>query len=185
MDELIIFWIDICHFWWKVPFFVYFGHFWGNFRALFPLDIGPVSMIPWLLNWMMFWIESADFFELNNFLNRIFLKKIILNNLLNWILSWNEWMNHLLNQYFQFLIESLLLSVLDTFCNFFLIWPVSMIPWLLNWIIFWIESSEFILNWIMIWIELNHFLAKFKHWIDSDRVSHIAHPWKPRGPSIR
>ena len=25
MNELIIFWIDICHFWWKVPFFVYFG----------------------------------------------------------------------------------------------------------------------------------------------------------------
>ena len=31
-------WIDICHFWWKVPFFVYFGHFLGNFWALFLFD---------------------------------------------------------------------------------------------------------------------------------------------------
>ena len=60
--------------------------------------------------------------------------------------------------------------------------PVSMIPWLLKWIIFWIESAEFFLNWIIFWIEscveqywmeywMNHFLAKFKHWIESDWVS--------------
>ena len=38
----------------------------------------------------------------------------------------------------------------------------------LNWIIFWIES------WVkQYWIKykMNHFLAKFKHWIESDRVS--------------
>ena len=39
-----------------------------------------------------------------------------------------------------------------------------MISWLLIWIIFWIES----------WVKeywMNHFLSKFKHWIESDRVS--------------
>ena len=35
----------------------------------------------------------------------------------------------------------------------FPIWPVSMMPWLLNWIIFWIESAEFFLNWLIFWIE--------------------------------
>ena len=60
--------------------------------------------------------------------------------------------------------------------------PVSMIPWLMNWIIFWIESAEFFLNWIIFWIEswakqywieywMNHFLAKFKNWIEWDWVS--------------
>ena len=57
-----------------------------------------------------------------------------------------------------------------------------MIPWLMNWIIFWIESADFFLNWIIFWIEswakqywieywMNHFLAKFKNWIESDWVS--------------
>ena len=60
--------------------------------------------------------------------------------------------------------------------------PVSMIPWLLNRIIFWIESAKNFLNWIILWIEsgvkqywikywMNHFLAKFKNWIESDWVS--------------
>ena len=60
-----------------------------------------------------------------------------------------------------------------------------MILWLLNWIIFWFESAEFFLNWIIIWIEswvkqywikywMDHFLAKFKHWIESDRVSNTS-----------
>ena len=59
---------------------------------------------------------------------------------------------------------------------------VSMIPWLLNWLIFWIESADFFMNWIIFWIEswvkqywieywINHFLAKFKQWIESDCVS--------------
>ena len=59
--------------------------------------------------------------------------------------------------------------------------PILMMPWLSNWIIFWIESAEFILNWIIFWngslvkqywIEywMNRFLAKFKHWIESDLV---------------
>ena len=77
------------------------------------------------------------------------------------------------------------LSILDTFGQFlgtFPIRPVLIIPWLLNWIIFWTELPEFILNWIIFWIEswvkqqwieywMNHFLAKFKHWIESYRVS--------------
>ena len=57
-----------------------------------------------------------------------------------------------------------------------------MILWLSNWILFWIESTEFILNWLKVWIEfwvsnieslieLNHFSAKFKHWIKWDRAS--------------
>ena len=102
--------------------------------------------------------------------------KLMLNNLLNWSVSWNGWMNCILNLYFQFLI------IFFVFLGTFLIKPVPMIPWLLNWIIFWIESAEFFWNWIIFWIEswekqywieylMNHFLAKFKHWIESDWVS--------------
>ena len=73
---------------------------------------------------------------------------------------------------------------------FILIQPVSMIPWLLNWIIYWIESPQFFLNWIIVWIEfwetniesiieLNPFLPKFKLWIESFWVSIMAKPvWK-------
>ena len=87
-------------------------------------------------------------------------------------------------------------TLFGQFLGTFPIWPVLIIPWLLNWIIFWIELPEFILNWIIFWIEspefilnwiifwieswvkqywieywMNHFLAKFKHWIESDWVS--------------
>ena len=113
-------------------------------------------------------------------------EKIILNNPLNWILSWNEWITQFLNRYLPFLMISPLFCLFWTlfgqFLGTFPIRPVLIIPWLLNWIIFWIESPEFILNWIIFWIEswvkqywieywMNHFLAKFKHWIESDRVS--------------
>ena len=92
MNEWIIFWIDICHFWWKVPFFVYFGHFLDNFRALFLFD--QYQRIPdyWIgssqiknLNQFLNWIFQEKRL-LNIFLNWIFLKKMILNNPLNWIL---------------------------------------------------------------------------------------------------
>ena len=113
-------------------------------------------------------------------------EKIILNNPLNWILSWNEWITQFLNRYLPFLMISPLFCLFWTlfgqFLGTFPIRPVLIIPWLLNWIIFWIESPEFILNWIIFWIEswvkqywieywMNHFLAKFKHWIESERVS--------------
>ena len=111
-------------------------------------------------------------------LNWIFLKKLIQNNLLNWMLTWNEWMNRILNHYFQFLIKSPLFGLFWTLLGSFLIQPVSMIPWQLIWIIFWIESPEFILNWILVWIEfwvsntetnieLNHFFGKIQtlNWI--------------------
>ena len=80
----------------KVPFYVYFGHFWAIFGTFLNLS---VSRIPCLLNW----ITS----ELN-----------------------------------------------------------QQIFW--NWIIFWIEcwAKQY---WIKYW--MNHFLAKFKHWIESGRVS--------------
>ena len=131
---------------------------------------------------------------LNNFLNWIFLKKMILNNPLNWILPWNEWMNHILNRYLPFLMKSPLFCLFWTlfgqFSGTFPIRPVSKSPWLLNWIIFWIESAEFFLNWIIFWIEswvkrywieywMNHFLAKFKHWIESDRVSNTPNTTPP------
>ena len=125
-------------------------------------------------------------------MNWIFLKKMKLNNPLNWILPWNEWMNHILNRYLPFLMKSPLFCLFWTlfgqFSGTFPIRPVSKSPWLLNWIIFWIESAEFFLNWIIFWIEswvkrywieywMNHFLAKFKHWIESDRVSNTP-SWK-------
>ena len=64
---------------------------------------------------------------------------------------------------------------------------VSMIPWLLNWIIYWIESPQLFLNWIIVWIEfwetniesnieLNPILPKFKLWIESFWVSIMASP---------
>ena len=72
------------------------------------------------------------------------------------------------------------LSILDTFLGNFPIRPVLMILWLLNWIIFWIESADFfylnnILNWILGKAILNRilnelFLARFKHWIESDKL---------------
>ena len=60
----------------------------GQFLGTSP--IRPVSMIPWLLNWIIFWIESAEFFWnwilgkaiLNRILNESFLGKI---QILNWI----------------------------------------------------------------------------------------------------
>ena len=107
--------------------------------------------------WINFWIEFSgkrgcwNFFELN------IPQKLILNNPLNWILSWNEWMNHILNRYLPFLMKSPLFCLIWTlfgqFFGTFPIWPVSMIPWLLNWIIFWIESPEFI--WTEKYFELN------------------------------
>ena len=89
-----------------------------------------------------------------------------LNCLLNWIIR----------SYFE------LNNSLHWILGNFPIQPVLMIPWLLNWIIFWIEWADFFLNWIIFWIEslvkqywieywMNHFLAKFKYWIESDWVS--------------
>ena len=121
-----------------------------------------------LIEWIFYWIESSQiknfesiyelnfpgkklieyFFELN------IPEKMILNNPLNWILLQNEWMNHILNQYLPFLMKSPLFCLFLTLFGTFPIRPVSMIPWLLNWIIFWIESADFfelndILNWIL------------------------------------
>ena len=75
-------------------------------------------------------------------------------------------------------------TLFGQFLGTFPIWPVLIIPWLLNWIIFWIESAEYFLNWIIFWIEswvkqywINRFLAKFKYWIESDWVSATTKWW--------
>ena len=76
----------------------------------------------------------------------------------------------------------------EHFSGTFLIQPLSMFPWLLNWIIYWIESPQLFLNWIIVWIEfwetniesnieLNQFLPKFKLWIESFWVSNRAIQW--------
>ena len=65
MNEWFIFWIDICHFWWEVPFFVCFKHSLGNFWALFLFD-----QYQWFPD---YWIESAEF---------------CLNRIIFWIESW-------------------------------------------------------------------------------------------------
>ena len=73
-------------------------------------------------------------------------------------------------------------TLFGLFMGNFPIRPVSMIPWLLNWIILWIESAGFSFNLIILWIEswvkqywieywMNHFLDKFKYWMESERVS--------------
>ena len=81
MNKCIIFWIVICHFWRKAPLFVYFWHFTGTF------PIWLVSMMPWLLNWIIFWIESAEF---------------ILNWIIFWIGFWVKqyWMEYWMNHFF-------------------------------------------------------------------------------------
>ena len=137
---------------------------------------------------------------MNQFLNWIFGEKKLLNIFLNWIflkkwywiILWIEFYREM-NEWIIFWIDichfwwkapffCLFWTLFGQFLGTFPIRPVSMIPWLLNWIIFWIESAEFSLNWIIFWIEswvkqywieywMNHFLAKFKHWIESDRVS--------------
>ena len=88
------FWIEflnICHFWWKVPFFVYFGHFLDNFRALFLFD--QYQRVP------DYWIELS--FELNQ--QNFFFK---LNNILNWILG-KAILNRILNGPFFGKIQTL------------------------------------------------------------------------------
>lgn len=64
----------------------------------------------------------------------------------------------------------------------FLIRPVFMIPWHLDWIINWNESPTIFWKWIIIWIEfwfaiiesdfeLKQILPKFKNWIESNGTS--------------
>ena len=65
----------------KSPLFCRFWTLFGHFLGTFP--VRSVSMIPWQLNWIIFWIESAElFFELNDILNWILGRAI-----LNWILN--------------------------------------------------------------------------------------------------
>ena len=76
---------------------------------------------------------------------------------MNWISSWNEWSNYILNWYLPFLMKSplfcLFWTLIGQFLGTFPIRPVSMIPWLLIWIIFWNESFAISLNWIIFWIK--------------------------------
>ena len=84
-------------------------------------------------------------------------------------------MNHVLNQYLEFLIKkSPFLSILDSLRALF--WFPGILSWFIYWILFELNNS---LNWILgkqYWIKywIESFLAKFKHWIESDRVSQRA-----------
>ena len=91
-------------------------------------------------------------------------------------------MNHISNRYLQFLMKSpLFFSIWTLFGQFFYMTSIND-SLIIELNIFWIESAELFLNWIIFWIEswvkqywieywMNHFWAKFKHWIESDRVS--------------
>ena len=74
--------------------FCLFWTLFGKFLGTFP--IRPVSMIAWALNWIIFWIESAEF---------------SLNWIIFWIESWVKqywiqyWINHFLAK-FKHQIES-------------------------------------------------------------------------------
>ena len=74
----------------KVPFYVYFGHFWAIFGTFLNLS---VSRIPCLLNWITSELNQQIFSESNNILN--WLKQY-------WI---KYWMNHFLAK-FKYWIES-------------------------------------------------------------------------------
>ena len=84
-------------------------------------------------------------------------------------------MNHVLNQYLEFLIKkSPFLSILDSLRALF--WFPGILSWFIYWILFELNNS---LNWILgkqYWIKywIESFLVKFKHWIESDRVSQRA-----------
>ena len=90
-------------------------------------------------------------------------------------------MNHILNQYLPFFMKILLFCLFWTlfgqFLGTFPIQPVLIIPWLLNWIIFWIELPEFILNWIIFWIEspefiLNWIIVWTEFWVSNIELNH-------------
>ena len=147
-----------------------------------------------LIEWIFCWIEYSQIqifgsiFELNfpekrllnNLLNWIFGKKLMVNNIFNLILLWSEWMDHLLNRYFQFFYIKP-----PIFCLFWTLFGHSSnstsindsLTIELNFLLNWITRVYFELNniWIELWvsniesnIKLNHFLAKLKHWIESD-----------------
>lgn len=63
----------------KVPFYVYFGHFWAIFGTFLNLS---VSRIPCLLNWITSELNQQNFSESNN--------------ILNWVKQYwiKYWMNH-------------------------------------------------------------------------------------------
>ena len=49
-----------------------------------------------------------------------------------------------------------------------------LVPPLLNWIIYWIESLEFILNWIIVWIEFSETnMNQILNWINYRQNSNI------------
>ena len=108
------------------------------------------------MNILLNWLQPNSIFK--QFLNGFFKEKG------NWVILWIEYS-----------ARPLLLSILDTF----LIWLLSMIHWLLTWIIFWIESPDFNLNWITrVDFELNNSLTWIlgkqywiEYWIESERVS--------------
>ena len=147
-----------------------------------------------LLNWIKpnskfginFWIEFSEkkgyciIFWIEYFWKNDIEKSFELNFIMKWM---NE-------SYFESIFAIFdekppFLSILDTFWAIFGHFSYStsindsltielnyLLNWIsrifLNWIIFWIES------WVkQYWIEYwtKHFLAKFKHWIESDRVS--------------
>ena len=74
----------------KVPFYVYFGHFWAIFGTFLNLS---VSRIPCLLNWITSELNQQIFSESNN--------------ILNWVKQYwiKYWMNHFLAK-FKHWIES-------------------------------------------------------------------------------
>ena len=68
----------------KVPFYVYFGHFWAIFGTFLNLS---VSRIPCLLNWITSELNQQIFSESNN--------------ILNWVKQYwiKYWMNHFLAKF--------------------------------------------------------------------------------------
>ena len=83
MNELIIFWVDIYHFWWKAPFFLFwtlFGQFLGTFpfRQALTIELNQQSLFD--LNDTLNWILGKTI--LNRKLNELFFGKI---QILNWI----------------------------------------------------------------------------------------------------
>ena len=101
------------------------------------------------------------------------LQKNILNNLLNWIYcKINRWLVYRLNIFSLCLKSHRLGFIYFRHFGTFLIRPVSMIPWLLNLMIFWIESPEFVLNRIKGWFKF--WVSKIELNIELNQIGYLA-----------
>ena len=90
MNEWIIFWIDICHFWWKVPLLSNLDTFWeifGHFSYSTSINDFLTNELNYILNWILGKVI------LNRILNESIFGKIQTFHLISHpgVSLWKEW----------------------------------------------------------------------------------------------